>query len=259
MKKAEREHLKHNEAADAVAATATFFILHARTLALGAVAMALGVAAVFGYRAYTARAEERAQVQLAQAMDVASAPVTPPAAAGVAAPAPPPAAGTYATEAARHTAAITQLLATADAFPKTDAALQARYYAAALLADSNRLDEAAAAYAAVRQQAGDSSLIGRMATLGHAVIQVRQRQFDPAITLLRDLSTRRDGHLPVDGVLMQLADAYQQAGQPAEAAQTLQRVIDEFPQGPYASDARQQADVLQAQGAKPGTGNREAS
>lgn len=244
MDKAEREHLKHNETADAVIAVSTFLARHGRTVALAAVAALLLVGAVFGYWAFRARTEERAQAQLAAALDVMSAPVAPAPVAG--APATPPPVGTYATEAARSEAALRQLLATADSYPRTEAGLRARYHAAALLAESNRLKEAADAYEQVRQHAGAATLLGHMATLGQASMQVRQKQFDLAITSLQDLLQRRDGPLPVDAVLMQLAEAYQQAGRAAEATQALQRVVDEFPQGPYATDARQRVEALQA-------------
>ncbi|HTV01033.1 MAG TPA: Wzy polymerase domain-containing protein, partial [Luteitalea sp.] len=115
-----------------------------------------------------------------------------------------------------------------------------------LYAESNKITEAAGAFQKVRDDAGSSTLLGRMAALGLASIQVRQKQFDPAIKTLQELSQRRDGPLPVDAVLVQLAEAYQQAGRAAEATQTLQRVIDEFPQSPYAADARQRVEALQA-------------
>ena len=180
-------------------------------VALSAVALLLLVGSVFGYRAFKARTEERAQAQLAAAVEIMNAPVAPAPAAG-AAPA-PAVAGTYATEAARADAALTQLLSTADTFGRTDAGLRARYYAASLYAASNRPQEAATAYQQVRDQAGASTLLGRMASLGLASMQVRQKQFDPAIKMLQELSQRRDGPLPVDAVLVQLADAYQ-AGRP---------------------------------------------
>jgi predicted negative regulator of RcsB-dependent stress response len=244
MNKAEREQLKHNEAADAIVAASSFASRHGRTIALAAVAVLLLVGAVFGYRAFKARTEERAQAQLAQAVEILNAPIAPTPAAG-AAPA-PAATGTYATEAARADAALTKLLATADQFGRTDAGLRARYYAASLYAESNRPKEAADAYQKVRDDAGGSTLMGRMASLGLASMQVRQKQFDPAIKTLQELAQRRDGPLPVDAVLVQLADAYQQSGRAAEATQTLQRVIDEFPQSPYAADARQRVEALQA-------------
>ena len=117
-------------------------------------------------------------------------------------------------------AALKQLLSTADAFKGTEAGTRARYYAASLYAETNRPKEAAEAYTAVRDQAGASTLLGRMASLGLASMQVRQKQFEPAIKALQELSQRRDGPLPVDAVLVQLADAYQQAGRSAEASQT---------------------------------------
>ena len=248
MNKAEREQLKHNEAADAIVAASSLMSRHGRTIALGAVAVLLLVGSVFGYRAFKARTEERAQAQLAAAVEILNAPVATAPAPG-AAPT-PAAAGTYATEAARADAALTQLLSTADAYGRTDAGIRARYYAASLYAETNRPQDAAAAYEKVRDQAGASTLLGRMASLGLASMQVRQKQFDPAIKLLQDLSQRRDGPLPVDAVLVQLAEAYQQAGRAAEASQTLQRVIDEFPQSPYAADARQRVEALQATAAK---------
>jgi predicted negative regulator of RcsB-dependent stress response len=243
MNKAEREQLKHNEAVDAIVSANTYLSRHGRTLGLAAVAVLLIVASILGYRAFKARTEERAQGQLAAAVGILNAPVTATPAAGAA---PTPAApGSYPSEAARADAALKQLLRTADAYGGTDAGVRARYYAAALYAETNRPKEAADAYAAVRDRAGASTLLGRMASLGLASMQVRQQQFEPAIKTLQELSQRRDGPLPVDAVLVQLADAYQQAGRAAEASQTLQRVIDEFPQSPYAADARQRVESLQ--------------
>jgi outer membrane protein assembly factor BamD (BamD/ComL family) len=243
MNKAEREQLKHNEAADALVSANTYLSRHGRTLGLAAVAVLLIVASILGYRAFKARTEERAQGQLAAAVGILNAAVTAPPATGAA---PTPVApGTYPSEAARADAALKQLLRTADDYGSTDAGVRARYYAASLYAETNRPKEAADAYAAVRDRAGASTLLGRMASLGLASMQVRQQQFDPAIKTLQELSQRRDGPLPVDAVLVQLADAYQQAGRAAEASQTLQRVIDEFPQSPYAADARQRVESLQ--------------
>ena len=185
MNKAEREQLKHNETADALMAIGSLLAEHGRTLALTAVAVLLLVGSVFGYRAFKARTEERAQVQLAEAIATLDAPVAAAAAAG-ATPA-PAAAGTYATEAARAEAALGQLLSTADAFGSTDAGIRARYYAAGIYAETNRPQEAAAAYEKVRDQAGASTLLGRMASLGLASMQVRQQQFEPAIKQLQDL------------------------------------------------------------------------
>ena len=57
--------------------------------------------------------------------------------------------------------------------------------------------------------------------------------------IFTDLSAERDGALPVDGVLMQLADAYTKAGKPQDARAAYKRVVDEFGDSAYISDARQ--------------------
>ncbi|HTU99391.1 MAG TPA: hypothetical protein VMF13_02560, partial [Luteitalea sp.] len=132
MNKAEREQLKHNEAADALMSASTFASQHGRTIGLGLVGVLLVVGSLLGYRAFKARTEERAAAQLSAAVEILNAPVTPPAAAATPGtpPVAPAAAGTYATEAARADAALAQLTKTAEDFGSTDAGLRARYYAA---------------------------------------------------------------------------------------------------------------------------------
>jgi len=80
-----------------------------------------------------------------------------------------------------------------------------------------------------------SGLYAEMARMGMAETQAAAGQYDKAIAVYKDLSARKDGDLPVDGVLMQLGKAYARAGKPAEARQAYQRILDEFPQSPYAS------------------------
>jgi len=238
MKTAERERIKHNEAADAIAWFSLFVASHGRTIALAAIAAVIVVGGILGYNAYRARTEERAHEQLQAAIETARRPVVAPAEGQ------PPAEGSFATEAERTSAVIGELQAVADGFPGTDAGLQARYYAASLLAESGRLEEAAAAYQQVIDRSG-SSILGRMATLGLATVQVRAKQFDSAIATFQSLASSGDD-LPTDGILMQLADAYAQAGRHSEAIDTFKRVAGEFPQSPYAAEARERADRLQA-------------
>ena len=52
--------------------------------------------------------------------------------------------------------------------------------------------------------------------------------------------------MPVDGVLMQLGRAYDKAGKTADAIRAFTRIGDEFPESPYAGDAKTEADRLKA-------------
>ena len=241
MNKAEREQLKHNEAADAIVAANSYLSQHGRTLGLAAVAVLLLVGSVFGYRAFKARTEERAQGQLAAAVEILNAPV-PQRRRQVRRPRLPHGDVCHRSGPGRRGA---QAAARA---PPTR--LAARMPGCGRGTTPPRcMPRPIGPRRPPTRTCGPrpgraSTLLGRMASLGLASMQVRQKQFDPAIKALQELSQRRDGPLPVDAVLVQLAEAYQQAGRAAEASQTLQRVIDEFPQSPYAADARQRVEAL---------------
>src|SRR5690606_7618066 len=199
MKTAERERIKHNEAVDAIARYSLIVASHGRTIALAAIAAVIVVGGILGYNAYRARTEERAHEQLQAAIETARRPVIAPAEGQ------PAAEGSFATEAERTTAVIDALRGVAEGFPGTDAGLQARYYAASLMAESGRLDEAATAYQQVIDRSG-TSIMGRMATLGLASVQVRAKQYDPAIATFQSLATSGSA-LPTASILMQLSDA----------------------------------------------------
>src|SRR5262249_23755571 len=107
----------------------------------------------------------------------------------------------------------------------------------------NRPADAANAYKQVVDRDGNS-IYGQMSRLGLAEAQVRAGQFDPAIKTFQELSQRKDGPLPVDGILMQLGRTYLEAGQRAEAQQTFNRLVEEFPDSPFSVDARKALDTL---------------
>jgi outer membrane protein assembly factor BamD (BamD/ComL family) len=58
------------------------------------------------------------------------------------------------------------------------------------------------------------------------------------------LSQRKDGPLPVDGILMQLGKTYLEAGKRADAQQTFNRIVDEYPESPFSTDAKREIETL---------------
>jgi len=60
----------------------------------------------------------------------------------------------------------------------------------------------------------------------------------------KDLAQRKDGPVPVDGVLIRLGRTYLDAGKSKEAEQTFNRLVDEFPNSPFSGDARRELDQL---------------
>ncbi len=240
MKRIERRHLKENELqALARQARDAFEERKRETTVLIAVVAVVGAIAI-GYIAWRERVQSRAHALLAEAVVVLEAPISPPPAPGQ------PAQGLrFATERERAQAALTKLKAAADAYPSTDAGLYARYQEGATYMALGNATQAAAAYQQVIDRDGNG-IYGQMARLGLAEAQARSGQYDQAIKTYQELSQRKDGPLPVDGILMQLARTYRDAGKRTEAQQTFNRIVEEFPDSPYTSDARRELDTLKA-------------
>lgn len=234
MKSRERHQLKQNDFATTMmrlvaAATAN----RDRLLVMGVVVIVL-LASVGGYAWWRKSVADRAGEALGEALAIAQAQIVPASTL----PGATQAAGTYPTEAARDEASLEAFRAVATEFPGTDAGRAAEYHAANALAGLGRFQEAEAAYQAVIAEGGDALYV-QNARMGLAEAAALQGNYDAAIAALTELSANRDGLLPVDGVLWQMAEVHLKAGQRSEARAAFQRVVDEFPDSPYAPQARQ--------------------
>jgi TolA-binding protein len=238
MKRTERHHLKDNELAS-LAANARQ-ALEERRGQLTAVLVGIVVigAAAIGYFAWRGSVQGRAHALLAEATAVEEARVGPPPAPGT------PSTGlSFNTEREKHQAALTKFKLVADEYPSTDAGLLARYREAATWMALGNPKEAITAYQQVIDRAGDT-IYGQMARLGLAQAQARAGQFDRAIATYKEISQRKDGPLPVDGILMQLGRTYVDAGKPEDARQTFNRLVQEFPESPFSGDAKRELESL---------------
>jgi TolA-binding protein len=246
MKRTERHHLKENELAHTLGRVNDVLSTRSREIGYAIVGLLLVAVAIGGYFFWRGRTEAAAGALLAEALTIAEAPVTPPAATpppqpGATPPAPP--AGSYPTEQAKLEAALPKFLDVVARYPSTDAGLTARYQAACTLSELGRTDDARTKYQEVIDRDG-VGIYGQMARLGLANLEVAGGQFDRAITIYKELTADRETHLPVDGILMQLGHAYARAGKTSDAKQTFTRVVDEFPQSLYASQAKQELAKL---------------
>jgi TolA-binding protein len=246
MKRSERHHLKTNQVVELVLRARGFYEQHHGALALGAGLLAVVIVGLVGYAVWRDRQNDSAGALLARGMVVLEAPVVPPAdPADPAQPASvtPPPEGSYPDEKTKLEAALPKFAETIDRYPGTSAALTARYQMAAILATLGRLDEARQRYQEVVGQGG--GLLAETARLGLADVETRAGRHDEAIRIWKELVASTGSELPPDGLLMQLARAHRAAGQIADARAALQRVVDEFPDSPYAEVARQELDTLQ--------------
>ena len=77
-----------------------------------------------------------------------------------------------------------------------------------------------------------------------AVAAPYAKQFDEAISTFQSLSANKDGEVPADAMLMQLARVYLLAGKVTEARQTFRKLLDEYPQSPFVTEAKREFDQL---------------
>ena len=240
MKRTERHHLKENEVAEWVLGAKDWFEENRNAVTYGGIAIVVLAIAVFATMAWRDSTASRANRMLAQAMAVADAPVTPPAAATEAGQTPVQQPGTYPTERARLEAALPQFMAVAEAYPSSQAGIVARYRAASALVGLGRTDEALQRYQEVVDRA--TGVYQAMARLGIADACLASGQYDKAISAFQDVVANHPEDAPLDGVLMELGRAYRLAGKSDDAAKAFKRVTDEFPQSPYAAQARRELE-----------------
>jgi TolA-binding protein len=248
MKTKHRRELKENEVVQMVTAVREFMQKHGQQVTTAIIGLALVAVAVFGFFAYRNREQSRGQDLLAQAMVVLNTAVVPvtasanpgdaPAAASIGAK------GTFSTETQKLNAAIPRLKAASDAYPDTQAGIQARYHLAASLAALGQQKDAVTQFDEVIRRAGADSLYGRMAQMGKADAQLASGQADAAIATWKELQSKKDANLPEDAILMQLGRAYQAKGNADEARKTFTDIVDNHPESPYVADARKQLESL---------------
>ena len=240
MKGTERHRLKENEVSRVLGEASARLTENRRTVGLITTVVVLIALGAGGYWAWNTRTETRAQLMLSDALAIIQAPVDPAKAAnGSQTPA------SYPTITARAEAASKKFAETYNAYPSTRAGIAARYYAASAMAMLGRYAEAATQYQEVINRAGTKDFYGRMAQLGKIEAQLQAKQFDQALAAAQALAANTtDDSLPRDAVLMELGRVYAAAGKKAEAKQTFDKVVAEFPDSPYAEEAKQLGSTL---------------
>jgi TolA-binding protein len=238
MKRTERHHLKENELAQLAGSAADLVGARKNLIVPGVVALVVVALLAGGYLAWRSSIEGRAHALLADALLVDDARIGPPAATGQ------PSSGlSFGSVREKNQTALTKFKIAADQYPSTDAGLFARYREGTIFMALGTPASAVQSYQQVIDKAG-SSLYGQMARLGLAEAQAQTGQFDLAITSFKELAQRNDGQVPIDGVLIRLGRTYLDAGKRTEAEQTFNRIVTEFPDSPFGSDARRELDQL---------------
>jgi TolA-binding protein len=244
MKSTERHKLKQNEFERTVAQAREAVAAKQQELTFAIVGVVVVLVVVGGYFAYRTSRNNKATTLLAAALAVAEAPVVapPPPAPGSAPPIQAP--GTYRTERERSQAALPRLQAAADAYPNTEAGITARFRLAATLAELGRHVEAEQRYQEVVQKTRTRDVYHYTAKMGVGEARLAQGKAADAMTTFQEIATDSNSQLPVDGVLMQVGRAAVVAGKTDDASRAFNRVVAEFPQSLYVSEAKEKLATL---------------
>jgi TolA-binding protein len=244
VKSTERHKLKQNEFERTVAQARDVVAERQQEITTAIVAVVAVLVLAGGYFGYRASRNSKATALLASALAVAEAPVIPPPppAPGSAPPIQQP--GTYRTDRERAEAALPKLQTAADAYPNTDAGVTARFRLAATLAELGRHGEAEQRYQEVVEKTSSRDIYHYTAQLGVGEARMAQGKAADAMTTFQSLATDSNSQLPVDGVLMQLGRAALVAGKKDDASRAFNRVVEEFPQSLYVTEAKEKLAEL---------------
>ena len=247
MKRKERQHLKENELAHTIETAREFLETRQRQITGAIVGLVVIALVVIGFMVYRKQTQSRGSDLLAEAMVALNARVVPTGATGeenLPAGATLGATGTFSTEEAKLKAALPKLKAAAEKYPDSAAGITARYHLASSLAALGQSQDAIKEFDEVVKRSGASSLYGRMARLGKADTQSHAGQLDAAIATWKEMASANADDLPVDAILIELARAYVQKGNTAEAKKTFTQIVDQHPNSPYLAEARTELENL---------------
>jgi tetratricopeptide (TPR) repeat protein len=224
-----RRDMKRNELAETVGRTVGYVSEHKKGVT-EAVAIAAGlaviVAGVFAYRAWTERAAGK---DLSRALAVLSTPL---------ASEQPAAAKAYPTVAERQ-AEADRFLRKAASHGSTSSGRAARV----ILAASGSEKPADAVQAFEKAARGGSSETAAAAEINAAKMLAAEGKSTEAIDRLKRAIESPATAAPKDALLFTLAQIYEQSGAAADARATYQRLITDYPNSPYRADARQKVPL----------------
>ncbi|HEX9287357.1 MAG TPA: tetratricopeptide repeat protein [Thermoanaerobaculia bacterium] len=226
MARIKRKELKRNELAETFGRTVDYVSQHRRGAveAIAAAAAVLVLAA--GFVLFRGWRERQAGKELSAALEILEAPLaTDPAGAS--------AVRKFSTAADREREA-TKHLREAAAKGGTTAGRAARVILAA------RSDKPAQAAEALSKAARETRAeVAAAAEIDAARLLAAEGKTTEAIDRLKRAIESPDSAAPKDALLFALAETYEKAGSSTDARATYQRLVNDYPNSPYRSDARQ--------------------
>jgi predicted negative regulator of RcsB-dependent stress response len=222
------KELKRDRFVETVVHAEEYAVSHARNLWIAALAIALALTAIFGWRFWSAEQAQKASVALEAAMKSYQARIRTPGEPEE------PGEVTYVVEKIKYQDAQKKFDEVARNYSLTQQGTLARYYSALC---SLRLDQKDKAGAELRSlAAGGNAEVASLAKLSLADMAVQAGKPDDAAKLLTDLIDHPTALVPRARAQIVLADVYRRT-KPAEAAKLYEQIKKDFPDTPLADEA----------------------
>jgi TolA-binding protein len=233
-----RKEIKRDDFTSAVGRGVEYAESHVMTIVYAVVGVLVLVAIGVGISYWRANQAQSAGEALAKAVKIYQAPV-------VTADAKPtdPTTPSFATEEAHRAAARKALQKVRDSYGSTNAADVANLYLAQIDAEEGKLAEARKIWQDF-VDAHPKHMLGAEARLNLIHLDREQGKGEDVVKQLRAMLEKGDTPVPQDVLLHELGATLEQLKRPQEAAQSYQRILDEFPQSPYRSEAQQKVAAL---------------
>ena len=222
------KELKRDRFVETVVHAEEYAFAHARNMWIAIGAIALVLAAVFGWRFWSAQQSQKASVAFEAAMKTYEARLRAPGEAEE------PGEVTYVIEKLKYQDARKKFDQVAASYSLTQQGTMARYYSALCSAHLGETDKAGAE---LRSLAGGSNVeVASLANLALADLALQSGKTDDAVKILTDLIDHPTVLVPKARAQMVLAGLYR-TSKPAEAARLYEQVKKDYPDTPLSEEA----------------------
>jgi len=149
----------------------------------------------------------------------------------------------FGTDTERLDAAEKALKAVASKYWLTSQARYAKLYLAHIAADRGDTAAAIRLLGELASRRSDNPIV-RVATLDLIRLRIAKGEGQQLIGDLEAMISGKDPRLPRDVALFELARMWEKEGKPAEAAKLYRKLVDDFPESPFRTDAQQRLTAV---------------
>ena len=125
----------------------------------------------------------------------------------------------------------------------TAPARHAKLYVARIAADRGDTDTAVRLLGELASRRTSNAIV-RLATLDLVRLRVAKGEGQQLVAELEGMVSGKDPRLPRDVALFELARMWEKEGKAAEAARLYRKLIEDFPESPYRTDAQQRLTAV---------------